>query len=46
MWGDLADVDEGWMGISLRAEPWLEREADGATRSLVVHVVRFGDLNY
>ena len=45
MWGDLADVDKGWMDTSLRAEPWREREADGATRSLVVHVVRVGDLD-
>ena len=45
VWGDLADVDEGWMVISLRAEPWREREPDLATPSLVVHVVRSDDLD-
>ncbi len=45
VWGELADVDEGWMVISMRSEPWRTRPADFETESLLVHVVRPSDLD-
>ncbi|MEM9465425.1 MAG: hypothetical protein AAGA90_08615 [Actinomycetota bacterium] len=45
VWGDLDAVDEGWMVMSLRSDPWIERTPDLETESMLVHVVRSDDLD-
>ena len=44
VWGELDDVEEGWLVMSLRSDPWVEREPEFETESMLVHVARPGDL--
>ena len=45
VWGVLGEVDEGWLVMSLRTDPWVERAPDFETDSLLIHVVRPDDLD-